>query len=323
MIPHRRALSRLAQITWHYRFRRSLEVPYAPYRLWIEPTNQCNLKCVMCPNHALPRSSLGFMDFGLYRSLIDQVAGAVHDVNLHHRGEPTLHPKLVDMVAYADSKGVKIKLHTNATALTENLSRGLIQAGLRVMSFSFDGYKAETYEAIRIGAKFDRTLVHIQRFLKLKRELKADRLRTVVEVMELWDAPPDPAARREFSATLRSLGLDRLIVKKPHNWAGSVPLDTFASPSVTACTFPWHALVVLWDGRVGSCPHDFFADIVYGDARNEPLSVLFNGPRIRDLRARMLRRSLSALEKPCSACDSTRRPRMSGIPLASLKYLRD
>jgi hypothetical protein len=323
MIPHQRALSRLAQITWHYRFRKSVSVPYAPYRLWIEPTNRCNLSCVMCPNKDLPPDSLGFMDFDLFRSIADQAAGHVHDVNLHHRGEPTLHPRLTDMIRYADGHGMKVKLHTNASALTETLSKDLIRSGLRLISFSFDGYTAGVYESVRVGARFERGIGNIRRFLELKRELGAERLRTVMEVMELGDEPPDPAVKREFIGALRSRGLDRLIVKKPHNWAGNVALDTLESPAVSACTFPWHALVVLWDGRAGSCPHDFFADIVYGDLKNEPLLALFNGPVIRDLRSRMLKRRLDALGKPCNRCDSVQRRKMSGIPLASLKYLRD
>jgi radical SAM protein with 4Fe4S-binding SPASM domain len=323
MIPHQRAVSRLARITRDYWIRKKTVVGYPPYRLWIEPTSRCNLACVMCPNRKFPKEDLGFMEFGLYESIINQASLFVHDVNLHHRGEPTLHPALADMIRYADGKGMKVKLHTNATALNAELSGALIRSGLRLISFSFDGVDPETYERIRKGARFEETLGNIFGFLELKRSLNAKKLRTVMEVMEFGDGVSNGEKKKEFIGALKSRGLDRFIVKKPHNWAGNVRLNTFESSSFSACTFPWHALVVLWDGRVGSCPHDFFAEIIYGDARNSPLTEIFNGSRIRSLREQMLEKSLDALDAPCRSCDSVRRKRIAGIPVDSLKYLRD
>jgi radical SAM protein with 4Fe4S-binding SPASM domain len=323
VIPHQKAVFRLARITWNFRVRRRVVVPYRPYRLWIEPTNRCNLACVMCPNSRFKKEDLGFMDFDLYRRVIDQAAAFVHDVNLHHRGESTLHPRLADMIRYADERGMKVKLHTNGTTLNENLSRELIQSGLRLISFSFDGVTPGQYESIRIRARYGPTLGKIHRFLELKRELGSRTPRTVVETIEFPDKPAGAEDKRVFAEGFKSRGLNRLIIKKPHNWAGNVGLNTTGSSTFSPCTFPWHALVVLWDGRVGSCPHDFFAEIVYGNAAEEPLEKLFNSPRIRELRSSMLKKNPDALGSPCRSCDSIRRKKVTGIPLASLKYLRD
>jgi pyruvate-formate lyase-activating enzyme len=323
MIPHQKAVLRLARITWNYWIRRRTVVPYKPYRLWIEPTNRCNLACVMCPNSRFQKEDLGFMDYGLYQSVIDQAAHFVHDVNLHHRGESTLHPRLADMIRYADERGMKVKLHTNGTTLNDAMSRELIRSGLRLISFSFDGTDAETYESIRVRARYRPTLEKIRRFLELKKELGSDAPRTVVEVIEFPEKPGDAEAKKAFAADLKSRGLNRLIIKKPHNWAGNVRLGATESQAFSPCTFPWHALVVLWDGRAGSCPHDFFAEIVYGNVADTPLVELFNGVRIRELRSSMLKKTLDALGPPCATCDSVRRKKVSGVPIASLRYLRD
>lgn len=322
-IPHQRAVSRLIQITWNYWVLKRTKVRYPPYRLWIEPTNRCNLACVMCPNRELKKEELGFMDFELYQSLIDQSCGFVHDINLHHRGESTLHPQLVDMIRYGDQKGVKIKLHTNGTTLTKELSESLIKSGLRLISFSFDGYTPETYEKIRVRAHFQRTIQNIHRFLEIKKKLNSTNPRVVMEIMEFDENPLYPDAKKSFIASLKARGLNRLILKKPHNWAGNIGLNTFESSKFSVCTFPWHALVVLWDGRVGACPHDFFGKIIYGNVHSEPLSQIFNNQQIQNLRAQMLKGSFDALNPPCKTCDSVRRKRFSGIPIASMRYLRD
>jgi hypothetical protein len=32
--------------------KRTARIPNAPYRIWVEPTNACNLRCVMCDRQA-------------------------------------------------------------------------------------------------------------------------------------------------------------------------------------------------------------------------------------------------------------------------------
>lgn len=323
ILKHQKALSRLLQIAGSYWFLKQSKVPYAPYRIWIEPTNRCNLACTMCPNKDFKKDELGDLDVGLFQSIIDQCKYYVHDINLHHRGEPLLHPKLEDMIYYANNNGVKVKLHTNATLLTEKRSHQLIESGLRLISFSFDGYSARDYEEIRRGAKFERTLANIHRFLEIKREWGKSEPRTVMEVMEFKDRTIDPEQKERFIKALKQRGLDKLIIKTPHNWAGNIDAVDFQKTSFSACTFPWQALVVLWDGRVGSCPHDFFAKIIYGDAKKEDVEDIFNCEVIQKLREQMLKSSLSELDSPCRECDSVRRKKIIGIPLESIKYLRD
>ncbi len=312
----------LGMVWWAYLIQKQNTVSHHPYRLWIEPTNRCNLRCTMCPNKDFEDEKIGMMDFDLFKSIIDQVQGEVHDINLHHRGEPTLHPKLPDMIKYAHKRGVRTKLHTNGTTLTSKLSRALIDSGLELISFSFDGYMPDVYESVRVGASFNRTLKNIQRFLDLRAKTVNKRPRTVMEIMDFSEGV-DPVIKNAFLQDLKKRGMDRIIQKKPHNWAGNVDLDTKDSSDFSACTFPWHAMVVLWDGRVGACPHDFFAEIVYGDANKTPISEIFNNHNIRQLRAEMLSGELRNYKNPCANCDSIRRKRKAGIPFQSLKYIRE
>ena len=111
-------MRRLARIFWAYRTGKAT-VPQLPVRLWIESTSRCNLKCGYCPNKDVAKEDHGFMDFGLFTSIIDQVADHAYDVNLFHRGEPLMHPRLADMVAYARGKGLYTRVHTYITLLNE------------------------------------------------------------------------------------------------------------------------------------------------------------------------------------------------------------
>lgn len=58
---------------------------------------------------------------------------------LHGVGEPLLNRDLPRMVAHLKSRGVYVLFNTNATLLTEDWGRRLIEAGLDELRVSVDG----------------------------------------------------------------------------------------------------------------------------------------------------------------------------------------
>jgi radical SAM protein with 4Fe4S-binding SPASM domain len=79
------------------------------------------------------------------------------------------------MIKYCSDRGLNTSIHTNATILTGELSHRLINSGLSVISFSFDGYTKDVYESIRVGANFEKALNNILQFLRIKRETNSNR----------------------------------------------------------------------------------------------------------------------------------------------------
>lgn len=312
---------RLAQVFWNYRVGKNMKVNYTPYRIWVEPTNKCNLKCVMCPNKTFKQEDLGFMDFDLFKKIIDEAKHFVYDMNIHHRGESSLHPRFPEMIEYATKNGVTVKFHTNGTLLTESRARTFIESGLSLISFSFDGYNKASYENIRVNANFDKVTRNIERFLELKERLGSKTPKTVMEVMEELEGFEYTREEKEKFLTRMRL-MNRLIIKKPHNWAGNISIDTYSDDELVACTMPWHAQVVLWDGRVGTCPHDYFAEIILGDVKENSLVEIFNSPKTQELRKRHLELKIRKFS-PCNTCDTPRREALLGIPTPSFKYLKE
>jgi radical SAM protein with 4Fe4S-binding SPASM domain len=303
-------------------WRRGREIlRYPPFRLWIEPTNGCNLRCVMCPNSLPDRPPTAVMEMDLYRSLLDQVRGTVYDANLHHRGEPLLHPRLPEMIGLAREAGISTRLHTNATLLDAERGKALLEAGLDLISFSFDGFTPEAYAAIRRGADFDATLANIEGFLALKRERGGGRPVTIFETIGFPEVTVagQMAAREALRDRLVGRGLDKFIVKAPHNWGGTLPGgEASAAGRFTPCTFPWFALVVLADGTVAPCPQDFYGKLAVGDLNRQTVAEIWNGEPLRALRRRMAARDVTGLD-PCAACDQIRRPTFLGVPTPNLR----
>ena len=328
---HLRHLGRLARIFWAYKTG-ATKVPPLPVRLWIESTSHCNLRCGYCPNKDIEKADHGFMDVGLFKSIIDQVADHAYDVNLFHRGEPTMHPRLPEMVAYARAKGLYTRIHTNITLLSEKKARALIEAGLDFMSCSFDGYEKDMYEKNRVGAKFDWALDHLRRFLQLKRELGVRHHYTVLQVMEIGAPPKDELKRmrRAFLDNFKGLPLDRVVLRTPHNWAGDIFVPELSRDALladgrrfTPCTFLWYSSTIYWDGTVRACPQDFFNKLGMGDLKEKPLREVWNDTRLVQLRERMATGDIPK-DLPCYTCDRIWRHQVMSVPTDYLRtFLSD
>src|SRR5436853_5397648 len=87
-----------------------------PTFLQIEPVGQCNLRCQMCPiqfrRDGPPYGPPAFMDFTVYTRLIDQLPN-LQELHLQGLGEPMMHPRFADMVAYAARRGVRVSTNSN------------------------------------------------------------------------------------------------------------------------------------------------------------------------------------------------------------------
>jgi MoaA/NifB/PqqE/SkfB family radical SAM enzyme len=143
-----------------------------PAFLQIEPVGQCNLRCQMCAiqfrRDGPPYGPLAFMAFDDFVRLIDQFTG-LKELHLQGLGEPMMHPRFFDMVAYAAERGVTVSTNSNLTLVNERRADACVTSGLARLHVSVDGATAETYEKIRVRSK----LAKVTRSLGLLREAKA------------------------------------------------------------------------------------------------------------------------------------------------------
>lgn len=297
-----------------------------PHRLWVEPTNNCNLKCIICPNSAEePNVKRGFMEFGLFKVIVDEASGFAYDINLFHRGESLLHPKIYEMIAYASKKGLNTRLHTNATLLNEDNAERLFEAGLRYISVSFDGYDKETYEGIRKGASFDKTYNNLLGFLRKKMNEARKFPFTVLQVIEAWDEPQEKREekKRVFMDAFKGLPIDRVSIRTPHNWGGSYGEDLKNEKITSLCTFPWYSVTIFWDGEVIPCPQDFYGNLSMGNVREGGIKKIWRGERLIAHRKALIKGAIEDLD-PCSTCDMLGRKTFLGVPTNYLRtFLRE
>jgi len=139
-------------------------------KLYVEPTNECNLHCRTCLRNTW-QEPMGKMS----EVIFDRVIEGLRDfspppaVFFGGLGEPLHHPRIVDMVAQAKELGAHVELITNGTLLTSDLSRRLLTAGVDVLWVSIDGAKPESYADIRLGAEFPQVVENITEFCRIIR----------------------------------------------------------------------------------------------------------------------------------------------------------
>jgi radical SAM protein with 4Fe4S-binding SPASM domain len=112
------------------------------------------------------------MDFALYTRLIDEFEG-LEQLHLQGLGEPMMHPKFFDMVAYAAGKGIRVTTNSNLTLINGARAERCVTSGLDTLHVSIDGATAETFERIRVRAHFDRVLRNLETVLAARDRLQS------------------------------------------------------------------------------------------------------------------------------------------------------
>ena len=134
-------------------------------KVYIEPTNRCNLECRTCLRNVWDEP-LGEMSSVTFARIVNGLRSfsLPPTVFLGGIGEPLAHPDIVEMVAQVKALGSSVELITNGTLLTKNLSKQLIEAGLDMLWVSLDGATPESYADVRLGAALPEVISNLAGF---------------------------------------------------------------------------------------------------------------------------------------------------------------
>src|SRR6185437_16417552 len=86
-----------------------------PTYIQLEPVGQCNLKCQMCAIQfradGTPHGPPAFMAWDLFVRILDDLP-MLTELHLQGLGEPMMHPRFFDMVAYAAARGIVVSTNS-------------------------------------------------------------------------------------------------------------------------------------------------------------------------------------------------------------------
>jgi pyruvate-formate lyase-activating enzyme len=136
-------------------------------KVYVEPTNACNLACSICVRHAWEEPE-GFMEWEVFEAIVEGMAetglpeGDQKTIALMGLGEPLLHPGFLDMVQLAKSRDLRVEVTSNALMLDGQLAVALLKAGLDQFVVSIDGASAESFARVRSGASLEHVIENVR-----------------------------------------------------------------------------------------------------------------------------------------------------------------
>lgn len=285
------------RIQWHFYPRLRIVRPF-PTHVDVEIANACNLRCTMCYQHDFPVKK-GLMNPGLFRRIVDECTkNDAYSIKLSWRGEPLLHPGVVEFVRYAKESGLpEVAFLTNGVLLTEEKAEGLVQTGLDWVGFSIDGI-GKAYEVIRKGANgkhssFEDTVNTIKMLRRVRREAGKNKPQIKVQTVVSAVRNQMDEYRRIFKPITERVSF--IYDRKLHT-------DVKHDPNFI-CPFVWQRLTVTWSGKVVQCISDIFEKgEALGDMRKQSIREIWNGPVLNKMREyQKNRKRLNHLEI-CRSC---------------------
>ena len=266
---------------------------HVPDIVQIESTNLCNAKCVFCPRDEMHRQQ-GVMDMALFQKIVDECAllGVTH-VRVHNYGEPFLDRELVEKVRYAKAKGIaEVGMISNGSLITEDLARGMIEAGLDAINISVDAAGKEVFEKTRLHLDYDTVINNVRTLARLRDELGRKRPKLILSFVRQNNSSEEAQFIADWSRIA-----DKIHITELHNWAGTLNSKSDVS---YPCYRMWLTFTVLWDGRVSLCCADFDGRHVLGDLRTSSIAEVWNSPAYLAVRRQQLE---SGGPEICRTCD--------------------
>ncbi len=256
--------------------------------LMMEPVFGCNLRCSYCPwawHDALPNLRPTLMDWEIFTEAVDKAAHSIETIQLCGLGEPTLHPRLCEMVDYIAEKGHRACLFTNGTRLTGTFLEDLARTRLSVLNLSIEP-DDESCRQFR-GVELKELRERIERFLALKRAESEVKIRMVVHEGNKHAVDASAASWKAMGIQVKLGGVFSMGESQPG----------------FRCIEPWRGSLFVWtDGRVSPCAIDTFEDLVVGDITRQSYGDIVSSPAYKDLLMRFNRHDLPPR---CSRCTET------------------
>jgi hypothetical protein len=227
---------------------KKLNLRTRPFYIKIEPTNVCDHKCVGCGS-LTPRRK-GFMDYEMFKDIIDFFAPHCAKNVLYGQGESFLHEDIFKMIRYSENLKCPVTVSTHFNCFDRNRLQTLLDAGLTHIIVCVDGDSEESHSKFRVGGSLKTVLGNLEMLSSLK--AKGGYRRPILEVQTIVFG----YNKREIgniSKMVRDRGAEVYSIRK--DILG--PIEPNRNPK---CPYLWGSVFFSWDGRMSPCEGGYMDD---------------------------------------------------------------
>jgi len=280
----------------------------------LELTNNCNYRCVSCPQSIWQSPDFlyspfdrprGFMDFDLYGEIVEELFFSAEEINFSYFGEPMMHPQFLDCMSLLKKrpKGMRIVMNSNMSYATAEIFEKFIEIGLDDLRISLDAACEKTYEIVRPG----NYCVDLQGNAQ-----KGKRFKTICEKIAYWHNLKDHSSTRhvytvgsrnsheiyDFIATWQKHLSDKdvILFKNILTYGGKMHDPLIKKRPCNNWDFG--LLTVDWSGRVSACHLDTNMELQVGHISKDRILDIKSSEPYKDIRKASLKRAIT----PCDTC---------------------
>ena len=267
-------------------------------RIQFEITNNCNMKCIFCPNKNITRKKT-FIDFDLFKKTIDNIAehNLTEVISFTGIGEPLLNSDVKKEIEYCKSKELKVWLTTNGL-LIEKLDKNILK-NVDKLYISWQTFTKETFALREIDYDYNKYEEKILNFIK---DNKGINTKIYLSLMLLGtgkllykDLLPNihTLLTKQNNKNLRSK-VNKLLGDNIYlnidgffDWGGNLggySKDFIRIPEYKRdCKIMFAGPMILSDGRVSICCQDFDGNAVVGNLNNSLLSNILLSKKYQNI----------------------------------------
>jgi len=277
----------------------------APFTISFEPTTACNLRCPECPSglRSFTRPT-GNLKEDFFRSTIDELHQDLLYLIFYFQGEPYINPDFLEMVKYANQKGIYTITSTNGHFLNDENAQKTISSGLDRLIISVDGSTQEVYESYRKAGKLENVLEGARNVVRWKKKMKS---KTPHIIFQFLVVKPNEHQIPEIYRLAEEIGVDEVKLKtaQVYDYEDGNPLIpsderysryyqksngkyAVKNKLLNHCWKLWHSCVITWNGLVVPCCFDKDADHRLGDLQTQSFKEVWSGEAYQRFREELL-----------------------------------
>lgn len=282
-----------------------------PLHVFIDASSVCNFHCQFCPHgngEAQKIMPQMIMPVALAKKCIDDLKEfprKIKRISFSAVGEPLANPYLPEIVSYAAQREVAdcLGITTNASLLTPDMGRRLLDAGLTHFDISIYGLNSEKYREFSGHLfSFEDFIEQIAYFYSIKGQASV--------VIKISDAVCVSEEDRQNFYRIFSPICDKICIEHAvpfwYELTSEVKddgLDIYGKPVTRKkiCPVPFFSMAVQANGIITPCCIDWRNRLPMGNAQTQSLVSVWSGEKFRELHLNLLKKGNSGVS-PCDHC---------------------
>ena len=265
-------------------------------KVYIEITNNCNLNCSFCSPVTREKK---FMTKEQFEHILKEIHKVTNVIYLHVKGEPLLHPNLVDFIKLAEKYHLTVHLTTNGILFPKLVDSLKDCKALHKINFSLHceqnnkNYEENIFKSVE---KLSKDTVVIYRLWTLKNNKLDKKSTEIVEKLKNY-------------YNLSTETVEKLKNENNVKISSTIYVDKdneFKWPEITShkscgyCYALKTQIAILVDGTVVPCCLDSNGIINLGNIFNETIEEIEKSSRYKNLKKSLQDRKPT--EKLCQSC---------------------